>query len=41
MLGVKMEIFSLKSHSEILVCEIFFHPPKLGARSPPMPVSTR
>jgi len=28
--------FSKKRHSEILVCEIFSHPPKLGARSPPM-----
>src|SRR6218665_2368265 len=30
-LGVKMEFFC------ILVCEIFSRPPKLGARSPPMP----
>jgi len=35
-LGVKMDIFSLKRHSEILVCEFFPRPPKLGARSPPM-----
>ena len=37
--AVKMEIFPEKDgHSEILVREIFFRPPKLGARSPPLPV---
>src|SRR6218665_3022814 len=39
MFAVKMEIFPEKDgHSEILVREIFFRPPKLGARSPPLPV---
>jgi len=28
--------FLKKRNSEISVCEIFFRPPKLGARSPPM-----
>ena len=32
-----MDIFSgKKRHSEILVREKFFRPPKLGARSPPL-----
>ena len=31
-----MEFFPRKRHSEILVCEIFFRPKKLGDRSPPM-----
>src|SRR6218665_2043330 len=36
-LGVKMEFFSGKNrHSEILVRDNFFRPPKLGARSPPL-----
>jgi len=36
-LGVKMEIFFGKNrHSDILVREIFFRPPKLGARSSPL-----
>ena len=36
MLGLKMEIFQKKRHSEILVREKVFRPPKLGARSPPL-----
>jgi len=35
--GRENGIFFLKKpHSEILVCETFSLPPKLGARSPPM-----
>src|SRR6218665_2676120 len=34
--SVKMEIFSEKRSFENFVVEIFFRPPKLGARSPPM-----
>jgi len=29
--------FLRKRHSEILICETNFRPPKLGARSPPLP----
>jgi len=36
-LAVKKEIFSEKSHSEILVREKIFRPSKVGARSPPLP----
>ena len=32
----KWKCFPIKRHSEILVCNIFSRPPKLGARSPPM-----
>ena len=35
-LVVKMEFFSEKPHSEILVREKIVRPPKLGARSPPL-----
>jgi len=38
-LGVKMKIFSGKNrHPEILVSEKIFPSPKLGARSPPLPL---
>jgi len=36
--GVKMEMFRKKRHSEILVREKCFCPPKLGARSPSLVV---
>jgi len=36
--GVKNGNFFLKRSFENLVCKIFFHPPKLGAKSPPMDV---
>jgi len=38
-LAVETKIFSEKRHSEILVRDKIFRPPKLGARSPPLAVS--
>src|SRR6218665_776978 len=37
--GVKMELFSFKSHSKIWSAKKFSRPPKLGAKSPPMVVA--
>jgi len=39
-LAVKMDFFPKKPHSEILVREKVFRPPKLGARSPPLLLRT-
>jgi len=34
--ALKFKFYPKKRHSEISVCKMFYVPPKLGARSPPM-----